>query len=223
MIRKLIEVAVIRKSNMLQESGFDRSAEKHTKTHVRPKTWRFDFPLKMPAFSDPEVVRDACIQILDSANIKSEIKDLEQSSFSYDVPEEGCLANISGYLHGSAKINDTFVQKWIVDERISGEIEWTPILPGKHGDWKQQRPIEGISAACNDGGTRRLHDWVGSSSDGWSREGAPERRPLRQSEGTDVPVVPRRRRGCAAARPDRRPWPRTRPCKRPCGPDSTTC
>ena len=104
---------------MLQESGFDRSAEKHTKTHVRPKTWRFDFPLKMPAFSDPEVVRDACIQILDSANIKSEIKDLEQSSFSYDVPEEGCLANISGYLHGSAKINDTFVQKWIVDDRIS--------------------------------------------------------------------------------------------------------
>ena len=165
MIRKLIEVAVIRKANMLQESGFDRSAEKHTKTHVRPKTWRFDFPLKMPAFSDPEVVRDACIQILDSANIKSEIKDLEQSSFSYDVPEEGGLANISGYLHGSAKINATFVQKWIVDERISGEIEWTPILPGKHGDWKQQRPIEGISAACNDGGTRRLHDWVGSSSD----------------------------------------------------------
>ena len=33
--------------------------------------------------------------------------------------------------------NDTVIQKWIVDDRISGEVEWTPILPGKHGDWKQ--------------------------------------------------------------------------------------
>ena len=89
----------------------------------------------------------------------------------------------------------TFVQKWIVNDRFSGEIEWTPVLPGKPGDWKQQRPIEGIFDACNDGGiqrhTLRLHDWVGSSSDAVDREGAPERRPLRPSEGTDVPLLTR--------------------------------
>ena len=108
---KLIEIAVCCKSRALIVLPVLRSVKKRTKTHLRPKTWSFDFPLKMPALSDAEEVRDACIKTLDGANINSEIKGLEMSSFSYDVPYEGSLANISGYLHGSAKINHTYVQK----------------------------------------------------------------------------------------------------------------
>ena len=40
--------------------------------------------------------------------------------------------------------------------------EWG--LPGKNGEWKQHSLINSILAAC-DGGTRRLEDWVGNSSD----------------------------------------------------------
>ena len=37
-------------------------------------------------------------QILDAANDKFQIYGLEQSSFSYDLPDDG-IAKISGYLH----------------------------------------------------------------------------------------------------------------------------
>ena len=144
-------------------------------TRLRPMTWRFDFRLQMPALSDLEEVRVASLQILEDACKKSAIKGLKQSSFSYDVPGEGCLANISGYLHGSEHINDSFVKRWIIDDRIREEIVWTPVVPGRRGDWKQQPPIKGIFAACEHGGTRRLHDWVGKSSDGVAKGGRPKK------------------------------------------------
>ena len=41
---------------------------------------------------------------------------------------------------------------WIFDNRISGEMEWTPVLSGKNRDWRQYPLIKSIFAAC-DGGT----------------------------------------------------------------------
>ena len=72
---------------------------------------------------------------------------------------------------------DSAVRTWIFDDRIIGEIVWTPILPGKNGDWKQHSLIRSIVAACEDRdggtdiGTRRLEEWVGKSSDKINRGG----------------------------------------------------
>ena len=64
------------------------------------------------------------------------------------------------------------VQTWIFDDRTSGEIEWTPVLPGKNRDCRQHPTIKSIFAAC-DGGTRRLEDWVGKSSGAVNKGGRP--------------------------------------------------
>ena len=79
---------------------------------------------------------------------------------------------IPGYLHvdKASCLYETTVRTWILDERIIGEIEWTPVLPGKHGDWRQHPLIKCIFAAC-DSGTRRLEDWVGKSSGAVNRGG----------------------------------------------------
>ena len=52
------------------------------------------------------------------------------------MPDEG-LAKISGYVHVSktSRLYESAVRTWILDDRINGEIEWTPDLPGKNGDW----------------------------------------------------------------------------------------
>ena len=49
-----------------------------------------------------EETSDLFKQILDAANDKFQIYGLEQSSFSYDLPEDG-IAKISGYLHVNKK------------------------------------------------------------------------------------------------------------------------
>ena len=119
----------------------------------------------MAVLSLHEDVSDVFKEILDAANVGVQIYGLEQCSFSYDLPDDG-IAKISGYLHvdKKGKLSETAVRKWISDDRIKGEVVWTPVNPGKNGDWKQEPLINGILAAC-DGGTRRLEDWVGNSSD----------------------------------------------------------
>ena len=89
----------------------------------RPRVWRFDLNLRVPLLSDREDVRILFRSILDEAMERIAIKGLDQSSFSYDVPEEGGIARISGYLHSTAQIYRSAVQTWIFDERIIGEIE----------------------------------------------------------------------------------------------------
>ena len=71
-------------------------------------TWHFDFQLHMPEFSDLGQVRVACCHVLENTNKKSAIKGLMQSSFFYDLPDEGCLVYIFGYLDGSANIHCSF-------------------------------------------------------------------------------------------------------------------
>ena len=137
------------------------------------RTWRFDFNLQMAVFSLHEEVSDLFKQILDTANDRIHFRGLKKLSFFYDLPEDG-IAKISGYLHVDKKsqLPESAVRTWIVDDRIKGDVQWTPIHPGKNGDWKQEPLISGILAAC-DGGTRRLEDWVGSSSDKIDRGGRP--------------------------------------------------
>ena len=50
-----------------------------------------------------------------------------------------------------------------------------PILPGKNGDWKQHPLITSILAAFEGciGGTHRLENWVGNTSDRIDRRGRP--------------------------------------------------
>ena len=109
----------------------------------RPQTWRFDLKLQMPAFSAQEDVCVVFSSILDEAQTRLAIYELKQSSFSYDVPGEGGLAEISGYLHSSEKITAATVKTWIFDGRIGtvGEIRWTAIEQGKRGEWKQHQDI----------------------------------------------------------------------------------
>ena len=65
------------------------------------------------------------------------------------------------------------------DDRIIGEIVWTPILPGKNGNLREHLLISSVLAGCDgcdggtDTGTRRLEDWVGKSSDEIDRGGSP--------------------------------------------------
>ena len=49
---------------------------------------------------------------------------------------------------------ESAVRTWILDsdDRFSGEIEWTPVLPG---DWKQHQLIKSIFAACESQATAR--------------------------------------------------------------------
>ena len=62
----------------------------------------------------------------------------------------------------ASRLYKTTVLTWILDERIIGKIEWTPVLTGRHVNWRQQQLIKSIFAAC-EYGTRRLEDWVGKS------------------------------------------------------------
>ena len=123
----------------------------------------------MPDLSQPEEVRDIFKEILLSAHDQIPIRGLEQSSFSYCIPEDG-IAQILGYLHVNkeGKLTEDAVRKWISNDRIMGDVEWTPIRPGNHGDWMQHSLIRSVLAArdgCDGGtesGSRRLEDWVGS-------------------------------------------------------------
>ena len=98
---------------------------------VRARTWRFDLSLLMPALSSTDDVRVVFRSILDKATA---IAGLVRSSFCYDVPDDGGLARVSGYLHSSTQFRQSAVKTWIFDDRIQGEIEWTAILPGKEGE-----------------------------------------------------------------------------------------
>ena len=125
----------------------------------RPMTWRFDLTLQMPAFSAQDDVRMVFSSILDDADTRLAIHDLKQSSFSYDVPGERCLAEISEYLHSSEKTTAATVKTWIFDGRKVGDIRWTAIEPGKRGDWKQHADIQVILASFNGISSRGLEDW----------------------------------------------------------------
>ena len=88
----------------------------------------------MGPLSSHEDVNESFKEILNAADARIKLNGLENCSFSYDVPDEG-LAKISGYVHvnKASRLYGSAVRTWILDDRISGEIEWTPVLPGKMG------------------------------------------------------------------------------------------
>ena len=65
---------------------------------ARTQTWRFDIDVQVAAMSTQDDVCDLLKENLNDAKARYEFSGLEQSSFSYDLPEDG-LARISGYLH----------------------------------------------------------------------------------------------------------------------------
>ena len=115
------------------------------------RTWHFHVNVRMPELSQQEEVGDVFKEILNAANDRLPICGLQQSSFSYHLPEDG-IAKIYGYLHVNkrSQLTEAAVRTWIFDDRIIGEIVWTPILPGRNGDWKKHELISGIFAACDD-------------------------------------------------------------------------
>ena len=171
---------------------------------LRAMTWRFDMVIELPALSDREEVRVVTKSILDEAQSKTAILHLDQSSFSYDVPEEGRLARISGYLHARDPIWQTTVKTWICDARIS-ELEWTAILPGQHAHWKQHESIREILSACT-GGSRCLEDWKGLSTALVSKGGRPRKTPAPTDRADSAAAAV----GAAATRSRGRP-PRPQP------------
>jgi hypothetical protein len=150
-----------------------------------------------------EDVRDNVIEILETANTNMPINELGQSSFSYDMPQADAYAKISGYLHvtRNGRLTEASVRTWIIDDRIRGEIKWTPIMPGGpgiHGDWRQDNHIDDIFRSCL-GGTRRLYDWkLGSTNKG----GRPKKTPSQANGGEG---------GAAAAAPKQLGRPRKPP------------
>ena len=129
---------------------------------VRARTWRFDVDVRVGPWSNHDDIRDLFKGILNESMARTEISGLKESSFSHDLPEDG-LTRISGYLHTNKRIllADSAVRVWIFNYQIIGEIVWTPILPGKNGNWKQHSLIRSIVADCEDrdGGTdiRSVH------------------------------------------------------------------
>ena len=110
---------------------------------VRTQTRSFDINVQAGAMSDHDNVCGMFKDILNYASARIELRGLEQSSFLYDLPDDG-LARISGYLHTNNRflLTEAAVQGWILDDRIKGDVQWTPIHPGKNGDWKQE-PLNG--------------------------------------------------------------------------------
>ena len=88
---------------------------------ARTQTWRFDIEVQVGAMSNQDDVCDLFKEILNDAKARLELSGLEQSSFSYDLPENG-LAKISGYLHTNHRflLTDAAVRGWIFDGRIIG-------------------------------------------------------------------------------------------------------
>ena len=54
---------------------------------VRTQTWRFDIDVRVGAMSNQDDVRELFKEILNDAKTRIEFSGLEQSSFSYDLPE----------------------------------------------------------------------------------------------------------------------------------------
>ena len=131
------------------------------------------------------------------------------------------------------------VRRWIINDRIMGDIEWTPIRPGNHGDWRQHSLVRSVLAAGDgcDGGTesgpRRLEDWVGKSSDKIDRGGRPrqesaDRGPAEKLRERQQQSRPGRRRSAAtrlgpAGKATHRLWRGTPPYRRRCAASSAAC
>jgi hypothetical protein len=207
------------------------------------RTWHFHVNLRIAELSLQEEVRDIFKEILNTANDRLQICGLKQSSFSYDLSQDG-IAQISGYLHvnKTGKLTEAAVRTWMFDDRIIGEIVWTPIMPGKNGNWRQHSLIRSIIAACEgcDGGTdtgtgtpgRRLEDWVGKSSDEIDRGGRPRHLLADRGQAGDggseaasgaAAPPPRGRGGGVAGRPGRTPLRRTPSNRRRCAAGSAAC
>ena len=93
---------------------------------ARTQTWRFDIDVQVAAMSTQDDVCDLFKEILNDAKARNEftVSGLEQSSFSYVLPEDG-LARISGYLHTNNRflLTESAVQTWISHDRIKGNVE----------------------------------------------------------------------------------------------------
>ena len=71
-------------------------------SQLMARTWRFSMPLSVGALLDQYEVCSTVKGILNAAHARLEMRGLELSLFSYDVPEDG-LARISGYVHVKKK------------------------------------------------------------------------------------------------------------------------
>ena len=113
-----------------------------SKSRNMSRTYRFDVSLRLDPLSSQDDVCELFKDILRAADARIKISGLENCAFSYDLPDN-CLAKISGYMHVNkvSRLTETGVRTWIFDERIIGEIEWTPVMPGRHGDWRQEPAI----------------------------------------------------------------------------------
>ena len=71
----------------------------------------------MPELLQRDEVGDTFKEILNAANDRLPICGLQQSSFSYDLPDNG-IAEIFGYLHVNKRslLAYTAVRTWIFDD-----------------------------------------------------------------------------------------------------------
>ena len=126
---------------------------------------------------------------------------------------------ISGYLHvdKDSRLYETTVGLGYSMneslEKLNGRRS-CGLLPGRHGDWRQQPLIKSIFAACDDG-TRRLEDWVGKSSGAVNRGGRPAKASQPAEEEGAPPPRTAQRRSRAAGRAGPRLCPVTRPRRQP--------
>ena len=60
---------------------------------------------------------------------------------------------------------------------------WTPVWPGKNGDWRQDPQIQAISAACKDGKRQLEHCIKGSRPTAAWKGGRHKTTPIAPGEG----------------------------------------
>ena len=103
-------------------------------SQARTPIWCFDFDVHVAAMSTQGDVCDLFKEILNDAKARNEIRGLEQSSFSYDLPEDG-LARISGNLHTNNRflLTESAVKPWISDDQIKMDSGFSDFFLTKMG------------------------------------------------------------------------------------------
>ena len=88
-VLSLIQLAVMNQENQIAVNHDHQDPKIPNSDRIRTRTWRFDLTLRVPPLSGQEDVLQVVRSILNKAHDNLAISGLDQSSFSYDVPDGG--------------------------------------------------------------------------------------------------------------------------------------
>ena len=101
-------------------------------THISPTTWRFDFTLRLLAFSCAEDAHLVFLGTLKDAQDSRWIPGLQDQSFSCAVPEQHTFPFICT---SHARLARLLSGRQFHNRIIPANTRRTPVKPGEDGDW----------------------------------------------------------------------------------------